>query len=65
MLYRTGAYIGIAISFFLAFSGGLKDVKLRDGRLNISKYHYWHDSIFVLLVVVILLLFSIDDKLTK
>jgi hypothetical protein len=65
MNYYIFVYSGIFLAILMTFFGGLKDVRVKDHHINISKYHYWSDAKFILLLVIIILLISIDKKLTK
>lgn len=58
-------YIGITLAFLMTFMGGFKDLYISGHKLQISKYHYWNDAKFILLLVIILLLISIDTHMKK
>lgn len=58
-------YIAIFLAIMMTFMGGVKDVSIKNHHLNISKYHYWNDGKFILLLVIIYLLMSIEQKLEK
>ncbi len=65
MNYYIFIYLGIFLALLMTFMGGFKDIQVRNHQLNISKYHYWNDAKFILLLVIVLLLISIDKKLSK
>lgn len=58
-------YMGLLLAVVLTFMGGFQDIYVKDKHLYVSKTHYWSDAKFILLVLIVFLLVSIDKQLQK
>lgn len=57
--------MGLLLAVVLTFMGGFQDIYVKDKHLYVSKTHYWSDAKFILLVLIVFLLVSIDKQLQK